>query len=67
MANLLKAMARSGCLGNIDELLSQQPMGSWCPVALQATGISPDGPGVNPDKLDGSTPEIFYRGDWRQE
>ena len=54
-----------GCLGNIDELLSRQPLGPWCPVGLQATGISPDGPGVNPDKLDGFAPEIFHRDDWR--
>ena len=56
-----------GCLGNIDELLSRQPLGPRGLVSLQATGISPDGPGVNPDKLDGSAPEIFNRGDWRQE
>ena len=56
-----------GCLGNIDELLSRQPLGLWCPVGLQATEISPDGQGANPDKLDGSAPEIFHRGDWRQE
>ena len=56
-----------GCLGNIDELLSRQPLGPLCPVGLQVTGISPDGPGVNPDKLDGSAPEIFHRVDWRQE
>ena len=56
-----------GCLGNIDKLLSRQPLGSWCLVDFQATGISPDEPGVNPDKVDRSAPEIFHRGDWRQE
>ena len=56
-----------GCLGNIDELLSRQPLGPWCQVSLQATRISPEGPWVNPDKLDGFAPEIFHRGDWRQE
>ena len=67
MANSSKRRLGPGCRGNIGELLSRQPLGLWCPVGLQATRISPDGPGVNPDKLDGSAPEIFYGGDWRQE
>ena len=57
----LKPRLGPGCLENIDELLSRQPLGPWCPVGLQATGISSDGPGGNPDKLDGSAPEIFHR------